>query len=73
MANQHVVKRDEGWAVLKEKGERDTVVVDTQAEAIEAAKQIAENQGGDVIIHDRHGQIRDRDTYGKVDYYPPKG
>lgn len=73
MANQHVVKRDDGWAVRKEGAGRDTGVHDTQAEAIKEAKSIATNQGGDVIIHDRHGQIRDRDTYGKVDHHPPKG
>ena len=73
MANQHVVKRGPDWAVLKEGAARDTTVVDTQAAAIEAAKAIAKNQGGDVIVHDRHGQIRERNTYGKPDPYLPKG
>lgn len=73
MANQHVVKREDGWGVLKENGTRDTVVVDTQREAERVAKSIAENQGGDVFIHDRHGKIRERNTYGKEDHFPPKG
>lgn len=73
MANQHVVKRDGDWAVRREEASRDTAVVDTQAQAIKIAKNIAENQGGDVIIHDHHGKIRERNTYGKDDPYPPKG
>ncbi len=73
MANQHVVKRDDDWAVLREKAQRDTARYDTQEEAFEAAREIAENQGGDVFIHDRHGKIRDRNTYGKPDHFPPRG
>lgn len=73
MANQHVVKRGTEWAVLKEGGKRDTAILDTQAEAIKVAKEIAENQGGDVIVHNRHGQIDRRNTYGKPDPYPPTG
>ncbi len=73
MANQHVVRRGNEWGVLKEKSTRDTAVVDTQREAEKIARQIAINQGGDVIIHGRDGKIRDRNTYGKPDRFPPKG
>lgn len=73
MANQHVVKRGPDWAVRKEGATRDTAVTDTQAQAEKIAKQIATNQGGDVITHGRDGKIRDRNTYGKTDHYPPKG
>lgn len=73
MSNQHVVKRGVDWAVRKEGASRDTSVLDTQAKATKMAKQIATNQGGDVIIHNRHGQIRERNTYGKPDPCPPKG
>lgn len=73
MSNQHVVQRDDGWAVRKEGATRDTKVADTQAEAFEIAKDIAINQGGDVFIHDRGGKIRERNTYGKPDPNPPKG
>lgn len=73
MANQHVVQRDEDWAVRRENAGRDTARYDTQEEAFEAARQIAENQGGDVFIHDRHGKFRDRNTYGKTDNFPPRG
>ena len=70
--NQHVVPRDGGWAVLGAGNSRDTVHTDTQAEAIEIARQIAINQQSEVVIHRSNGQIRDRNSYGN-DPYPPKG
>jgi len=73
VANQHVVKRPDGWAVRGEGNSKDTSHHDTQAEAQRAAKGIAQNQGGDVITHGRDGKIRERDTYGKDDHFPPKG
>lgn len=72
MPNQHVVKRGPDWAVRKEKADRDTAIFDTQAEAIAAARKIAENQGVELFIHGRDGKIRERNTYGH-DPYPPKG
>ncbi len=42
--NQHVVKRDNGWAVRGEGNSRDTVQTTTQSEAIERAREIAINQ-----------------------------
>lgn len=68
---QHVVRREDGWAVRGEGNERDTSHHDTQSEAIEAAREIAINQGSEVVIHDRHGQIRDKDSYG-TDPHPPR-
>lgn len=67
MANQHVVQRNQGWAVRGEGNGRDTSHHGTQGEAIDAARDVAENQGGDVFIHNREGQFRERHTYGKRD------
>ena len=44
----------------------------TQKEAIERGKQIAMNQGAELYIHNKQGQIRERNTYG-TDPYPPAG
>lgn len=68
--NQHVVRRPEGWAVRGEGNSRDTVHRPTQKDAIEAARDIARNQRADVVVHDRQGRIRDRDSYGN-DPNPP--
>lgn len=70
--NQHVVKREDGWAVRGEKNTKDTSHHVTQADAIDAAKKIAVNQNSELIIHNRQGRIRERNTYGK-DPYPPQG
>lgn len=73
MAHQHVVKRDDGtWAVLGEGNSKDTSRHDTQQQAQERAKEIAQNQKSDVIIHGTDGKIRERDSYGN-DPFPPKG
>ena len=70
--NQHVVRRDNGWGVLGEGNSRDTVVKPTQAEAIDAAIEIARNQESEVLIHGRDGKIRERNSYGN-DPNPPSG
>jgi hypothetical protein len=68
---QHVVPTDGTWGVRGQGNSRLTSRHDTQSEAIEAARQIAQNQGGEVFIHNRQGQIRDRDSYGN-DPCPPQ-
>lgn len=70
--NQHVVPRGNQWAVTGAGNSRATAIVPTQREAINIAKPIAENQGGDVVIHVRNIQIRERNSYGN-DSFPPKG
>ncbi len=73
MANQHVVPRSGGnWAVKGAGNQRDTSVHDTQQEAFEAAREIAQNQKSEVLLHNRQGQIRERNTYGN-DPHPPTG
>lgn len=73
MADQHVVKRDDGWAVKRQGASRDTSHHETQQQAIREASQIARNQGGEVFIHGRDGKIRERNTLGKPDPFPPRG
>lgn len=70
--NQHVVKRPDGWAVRGEGNSRDTSHHRTQEEARQQAREIAINQRSEVVIHDRQGLIRDKDSYGN-DPNPPKG
>ena len=70
--NQHVVPHGDDWAVKGEGNQRATSVHDTQREAIEAAREIATNQGSEMLIHGRNGQIRERNSYGD-DPFPPRG
>ncbi len=63
---------DGGWDQKAEGAERTTRHFDTQAEAIEAATETAKRQRTEVIIQNRQGRIRERNTYGH-DPHPPKG
>lgn len=62
--NQWVVQRENGWAVRGEGNERDTSHHRTQQEAFEAAREIARNQGSEVIVQNQQGQIREKNSYG---------
>lgn len=70
--NQHVVPHQDGWAVKGAGNSKATVVTGTQKESIERAKEIAQNNDSELFIHNRQGQIRERNTYGQ-DNNPPKG
>ena len=70
--NQHVTPKGDQWAVQGEGNSRATSVHETQAEAIDAAREIARNQKSELIIHGTDGRIRARDSYGN-DPYPPEG
>ena len=72
MSNKHVVPHSDGWAVKPAGGSKPSRVVETQQEAIQIARQQAINQGAEMFIHNRQGQIRERNTYGS-DPNPPKG
>lgn len=70
--SQHVVPSKDGWAVKRAGSPKATKVFDTQREAIERGREIARNQGSELLIHGRDGRIRQKNTYGP-DHYPPKG
>ena len=70
--NQHVTPKGNMWQVKGAGNSKATVIVPTQKEAINIAKGIAKNQGSELIIHGRNGQIREKNTYGH-DPFPPKG
>ncbi len=70
---QHIVPHENGWAVVGEGNSRATSVHGTQQEAIDAGREIARNQGGELLIHGRDGQIRERDSSGNRDPFPPRG
>lgn len=70
----HVVpNRDRGgWDIKRPNAERASGHFDTQAEAIERARLISQNQQAELFIHRKDGTIRERDSHGN-DPYPPKG
>jgi hypothetical protein len=70
--NQHVVPHKDGWAVKGAGNSKATAIHPTQQSAITQARDIARNQGSEMLIHGADGRIRECNTYGK-DPYPPEG
>ena len=70
--NQWVVRNGKGWAV---RGEGDREISSkhrTQGAAIDQATAEARREQSEVIIQDRHGKIREKNSYGPDDF-PPRG
>ena len=68
--------KDSGdWTAKREGASRASGHFPTQAEAHDAARGYAENGGGGEVRDHRkdNNQIRNTDTVGKKDPYPPKG
>ena len=65
---------DGGWDVQRPGASRASSHHSTQSQAEERAKEILSNSGGgEAVIHDRHGRIRDADTVAPGnDPNPPK-
>ena len=58
-----VVPRGEGWATVGHGNSRASSLHKTQADAYAAARGYSAGQGGgEVLIHGRNGQIRDKNT-----------
>ncbi len=62
--NQHVVPHEKGWAVKGAGNERNTKIEPTQKEAIDIAREIAKNQQSELVIHNKEGKIREKDSFG---------
>ena len=68
----HVTPREDGWAVMREGNERASSVHRTQKEAEKKGRQTARNDKTEFLLHNKQGQVRERDSYGP-DPYPPRG
>ena len=49
--NHWITQRENGWADIREGNQRATKIYDTQLEAFCAAREIARQEGGEVIIN----------------------
>lgn len=73
--DRHVVRNEDGgWDIKAPDAQRRSGHEDTQAAAIDRAREIVSNAGGgEVVIHGRDGRIRDKDTIAPGnDPNPPK-
>jgi hypothetical protein len=70
--NQHVVPHKNGWAIKGAGNNKATKITSTQQEAINIARDISKNKKSELIVHNKKGQIRQKDSFGN-DNFPPKG
>ena len=71
--NQHVTPHPNGgWQVKGAGNHRATVRTSTQAETITIARDLAQKNKAEMIVHGTDGRIRQKNSYGN-DPYPPKG
>jgi hypothetical protein len=68
----HVTPREDGSAVMREGNQRASSVHPTQKEVEKAGRQTARQDKTEFFLHNRQGEIRQRDSYGN-DPFPPRG
>lgn len=72
--SREVVPTDGGWDVKKPGAGRASAHYDRQRDAVDRARQILKNAGGgELRIHGRDGKLRNSNTIGRKDPYPPQG
>jgi uncharacterized protein DUF2188 len=60
----HVVPAEKGWRIEVEGSSRARSTHKTQAEAAKVARDVAQQNKSELLIHGRNGRIRSRNTYG---------
>lgn len=69
----HVVHNPNGgWDVKRSGASKTSAHADTKKEAIQRAREISNNQGTELKIHNMDGKISQSDTHGH-DPFPPVG
>jgi hypothetical protein len=73
---RHVVPNEKGgWDVKSPGASRASAHLEAQEQAVDRARQILRKEGGgELIVHDRDGRIRDKQTVPSGrDPHPPRG
>lgn len=72
-SSHHVVHNSNGgWDVKRNGSQRSSGHFETKEEAVNAGRQISQNQGTELVIHGMNGRIQSSDSHGN-DPCPPKG
>lgn len=66
----HVVPRDGGWAVRRERANRDSSHHDRKSDAMGAARGTARRDRVEIVEHGKDGRIQDSDSYGRDPFAP---
>ena len=67
-----VSPNEQGWKVHSAGADRAAGYYDNKAEAVERAREIAENKHAELVVQNLDGEIGWRNSYGN-DSYPPRG
>jgi hypothetical protein len=79
--NQHVIPHGKDWGVKGEGNVKCTHILKEKYDAIRVARKISQNQGSELVIHDRKGVIISKESHGgdsftaggvSVNKYKPK-
>jgi hypothetical protein len=62
MPDVHVVPRGNEWAL--EVGGQVRSTHSTQSEAVSRGRQVAEQEQGELVVHGKGGEIREKDSHG---------
>ena len=62
MSDVHVTPIGDGWAIQVNGDERETF--DTQQEAIDRGREVADAEEGELVVHGEGGEIRDKSSHG---------
>lgn len=62
MSDVHVVPSGDGWAIEVDGDERERF--DTQEDAIERGRSVADDEGGELVVHGEDGEIREKTSHG---------
>lgn len=67
--NQHVLKREKGWAVKGEGDATDTSTHDTQQEAINAGREKAKQQQSELLFVGRTAKFERSTATGQINFH----
>jgi hypothetical protein len=68
-ANVWVVRKGGNWAVVEEGRKTPLITSNTQRGAIRVARLVAKDNRGELIVTNRRGEIRSKDSHGSDSPY----
>lgn len=70
----HVVPNSQkgGWDIKQSGSQKFSGHFNTKQNAIDRAREISQNKGSELVIHNRNGKITQKDSHGN-DPFPPRG
>jgi len=73
LKSHHIVHNPKGgWDVKKGSSEKASKHFDKKEDAVNAGREISQNQKTELFIHGKDGKIQRRDSHGH-DPHPPEG